>query len=56
MRLDILYLDTDSDGFGKNEDAFPFDLKEWQDSVGNGIVDNSDYYPYDENRWEGEWP
>ena len=48
--------DTDGDGFGENEDAFPLDLNEWQDSDGDGVGDNSDYYPFDENRWEREWP
>ena len=48
--------DTDGDGYGENEDAFPLDLNEWNDTDGDGVGDNADYYPMDEDRWEREWP
>ena len=48
--------DTDGDGYGENEDAFPLDVSEWNDTDGDGVGDNSDYYPLDESRSEREYP
>ena len=39
--------DRDFDGVGDNEDAFPDDRSEWNDSDSDGLGDNSDLFPKD---------
>ena len=48
--------DTDDDGVGDNEDAFPLDFTQWSDLDGDGYGDNpegnsSDAFPEDPNEW-----
>ena len=50
------WTDSDGDGYGENEDAFPLDVSEWNDTDGDGVGDNSDYYPLDETRSVREYP
>ena len=46
--------DSDSDGVGDNEDAFPFNALETKDTDGDGVGDNSDVYPSDSSKSEEE--
>lgn len=43
--------DFDDDGVFDEEDAFPADATEWQDTDGDGIGDNSDAFPNDATEW-----
>jgi len=53
---DILFryvgYDLDGDGHDDQEDAFPDNASEWDDTDGDGHGDNSDKYPTDRTRWE----
>ena len=42
-------LDSDGDGVGDNDDAFPNDANESADSDGDGVGDNEDAFPNDAN-------
>jgi hypothetical protein len=43
--------DYDMDGISNEDDAFPYDPSEWQDTDGDGVGDNSDAFPEDSNEW-----
>ncbi|MFL1484676.1 malectin domain-containing carbohydrate-binding protein [Marinobacter sp. LN3S78] len=43
--------DFDGDGIPDNNDAFPNDPTEWQDTDGDGIGDNADAFPSDDSEW-----
>jgi hypothetical protein len=48
--------DSDNDGVNDAQDAFPFDVTQWQDSDGDGYGDNasgnnSDAFPNDSSQW-----
>ena len=40
-------VDSDGDGIGDNEDAFPDDPNEWADADSDGVGDNGDAFPND---------
>ncbi len=40
-------MDSDGDGIGDNEDAFPNDANETKDTDGDGVGDEADYAPKD---------
>lgn len=44
--------DLDADGHDDQQDAFPDNASEWEDTDGDGHGDNSDAYPNDRTRWE----
>ncbi|MFK8030116.1 MAG: PA14 domain-containing protein [Gammaproteobacteria bacterium] len=43
----LAFIDSDGDGIGDEDDAFPFDPTETMDSDGDGTGDNADAFPND---------